>query len=491
MNSALKMVNFAGDIWDRDDNEPRNRLAGTMGAELQTVFWDYFGMDAWTDEAVKDGVEVIFWSGELAGHDFFGDMISSDLSYALGSIIFVLCIMCFHSKSFFLGGFGMLQVLCSLPIALFLYRTVAGITFITQMHILSIYLVLGIGADDLFVFYDAWIQSEFEPAHNANMVERMDYTYKRAATAMLTTSFTTCIAFIATAVSPLMPLSAFGLFASCAVFLNYVLVMLVFPCLVYIWEITGRKSCCCCNLPSCGGHPEHTQPDDVSPVLPVPTIEATTENGDPKPLNKPVAKQPDEQNLDHLRNLEKCFVVCYTPLMQGPVVPYVSVAVMFVSFIVMAVFAFQLSPPTKQEVWFPADHMVQRFQSSNPEYFGGDVVEYADVDFTWGLDGIDRDIPGPAGETYSRWEPGYRGVAVFDGGFSALGSSSVHSFFWATGKALETRDCGAIGCMDGTGKLVRPLNDGIGSLGVKDRAVKSFYVAWRRWYSKMHACSYV
>jgi hypothetical protein len=89
--------------------------------------------------------------------------------------------------------------------------------------------------------------------------------------------------------------------------------------------------------------------------------------------------------------------------MQGPIAPYVSVSVMFVSFIVMAVFAFQLSPPTKQEVWFPEDHMVQKFMSSNPEFFGGDVVEYVDVDFTWGLDGIDRDVAGPAGETYSRW----------------------------------------------------------------------------------------
>jgi hypothetical protein len=27
---------------------------------------------------------------------------------------------------------------------------------VTQLHVLAIYLVLGIGADDLFVFYDAW-----------------------------------------------------------------------------------------------------------------------------------------------------------------------------------------------------------------------------------------------------------------------------------------------------------------------------------------------
>ena len=163
LRTTLKMAGwpFVGEGGDEDrrkNNEPRKQALGPLGAEMEVEFFDYFGMDAWTDECAKDGVKVIFWSDELAGHNFFSDMISADLSYALGSILFVLCIMCFHSKSFFLGGLGMIQVLCSLPIALFLYRTVAGITFITQMHILSIYLVLGIGADDLFVFYDAWYE---------------------------------------------------------------------------------------------------------------------------------------------------------------------------------------------------------------------------------------------------------------------------------------------------------------------------------------------
>jgi hypothetical protein len=40
-----------------------------------------------------------------------------------------------------------------------------GIEFLTNLHVLSIYLVLGIGADDLFVFYDAWMQAvRMQPA---------------------------------------------------------------------------------------------------------------------------------------------------------------------------------------------------------------------------------------------------------------------------------------------------------------------------------------
>lgn len=37
-----------------------------------------------------------------------------------------------------------------MPMALFIYRTVFKVEFVTQLHVLAIYLVLGIGADDLF-----------------------------------------------------------------------------------------------------------------------------------------------------------------------------------------------------------------------------------------------------------------------------------------------------------------------------------------------------
>eukprot|EP01052_Picozoa_sp_SAG31_P065586 SAG31_NODE_24412_length_482_cov_0.579634_1_plen_108_part_10 len=67
---------------------------------------------------------------------------------------------------------------------------------------------------------------------------------------MFTTSFTTSVAFIATASSPVMPISAFGYFAACTVIMNYVLVMTVFPCLLLVWHKTGSKSCCCCDIPA-------------------------------------------------------------------------------------------------------------------------------------------------------------------------------------------------------------------------------------------------
>ena len=45
----------------------------------------------------------------------------------------------------------MLQILLSIPFSFAFYKFVLGIPFFSQMHILTIFLVLGVGADDVFV----------------------------------------------------------------------------------------------------------------------------------------------------------------------------------------------------------------------------------------------------------------------------------------------------------------------------------------------------
>ena len=50
----------------------------------------------------------------------------------------------------------MLEIIVSLPLAYFVWKTLLRQTRISWLQILSVYIVLSIGADDLFVFYDTW-----------------------------------------------------------------------------------------------------------------------------------------------------------------------------------------------------------------------------------------------------------------------------------------------------------------------------------------------
>lgn len=58
-------------------------------------------------------------------------------------------------------------------------------------HILAIFIVLGIGADDLFVFYDAWRASGTKVF--PSLSHRLWEAFKKSAISMLITSLTTMV----------------------------------------------------------------------------------------------------------------------------------------------------------------------------------------------------------------------------------------------------------------------------------------------------------
>ena len=92
--------------------------------------------------------------------------------------------------------------------------------------------MLGVGADDIFVFVDAFKQSATEDVSVGidRKHARLYFAYMRSSQAVWNTSFTTAMAFVATAISPIMPVSSFGIFAACAIMFNYVFVLTVIPC---------------------------------------------------------------------------------------------------------------------------------------------------------------------------------------------------------------------------------------------------------------------
>ena len=56
----------------------------------------------------------------------------------------------------------MLQIILCFPMGYFIYRHFLQITFFQTLHILSVFIILGIGADNIFVFVDAWNQADFD-----------------------------------------------------------------------------------------------------------------------------------------------------------------------------------------------------------------------------------------------------------------------------------------------------------------------------------------
>lgn len=68
------------------------------------------------------------------------------------------------------------------------------------------------------------------------IVHRMAYTMRKASSAMLITSVTTAASFLATGISPIMPLVSFGIFSALVVVVNYILIITVLPSVYFLYD---------------------------------------------------------------------------------------------------------------------------------------------------------------------------------------------------------------------------------------------------------------
>lgn len=181
---------------------------------------------------------------------FYRQLVWDVLWGGLASAV-VYAYVSFHVKSFFISSFSMSMILYSFPITLVIYKLMMGITCLAPLHLMIVFVILGISADNIFVLWDAWGQSDTYPQFSGNLHKRMAYTFRRASKALLATTSTTAFAFFSNGFSSLMPVSAFGYFAAVVVPVNYVLIVFYFPAFIIVYETTvsrwERRAGICCN----------------------------------------------------------------------------------------------------------------------------------------------------------------------------------------------------------------------------------------------------
>ena len=186
----------------------------------------------------------------------FQDILLRDSMLAMVAFFFVYLYLQIHTGSFMLASLGMFQVIMPFPMAYFVYYSIFGIKNFYGLSTLTLFIVLGIGADDIFVFMDAWVQANERPRNDTctYLRGRFTHAWKISGMAMAITSVTTMSAFIATMSTPLDEVAFFGAFAALLVFFDYMLVMTFFACSVVVYHKHSEYSlgCCCCGTTMCG-----------------------------------------------------------------------------------------------------------------------------------------------------------------------------------------------------------------------------------------------
>jgi len=133
------------------------------------------------------------------------------------------------------------------------------------------------GSGNSGLAYDRKLRADEEA-----LVARMHYTWGRALVSLSVTTGTTVVAFLATALSAIVPIATFGIFAATIVFVNYCLALTLYPSAIVLWERNVRPCEASCAKALCGSYCDATT-EDASPAT---AIKAT----DPSPVVRALAE---------------------------------------------------------------------------------------------------------------------------------------------------------------------------------------------------------
>ncbi len=183
--------------------------------------------------------------------DVILEILVVDAGKAFASFIAVFFYLRLMLGSWFLTAVGMFEIFLSVPLSWLFFSYIFQIKYFSTLNVLTIFIVIAIGADDIFVFMDAYKQSASKgPEVLSSLESRMSYVYRRSGSAMLLTSATTCSAFLCTLASPIAGTRSFGIFAAFVILFDYILVMTLFCTSVVIYHnlFEGKPFCCNCTF---------------------------------------------------------------------------------------------------------------------------------------------------------------------------------------------------------------------------------------------------
>ena len=159
------------------------------------------------------------------------------------------------------------QILGSLPLGIVVYQHLFGITKLTELTLLSGILTVGIGADDVIVYTDAWRLAHAKPRD-----ARLRETLAVVGLSLINTSFTSAIGFLSLAFLPVPSLGCFGVLSAVMILSDLVLTLTLWPACVLLAE----RRCAPPVRPSAARHTRASAPEQPASSQPASSISSIT-----------------------------------------------------------------------------------------------------------------------------------------------------------------------------------------------------------------------
>ncbi len=180
----------------------------------------------------------------------FNEYLFQDMSLFILSMLIILVILCLYLRSIVVTIATVLDVVFSFVLSYFIYHFVFKITYFPFMNILSILILIAVGADDVFVYFDAW-QHVKEEYPNKSISFWVFKSMRHASLSIFVTSLTTASAFYSNFVSEIGAIKCFGIFCGTAILCNLLMMVTWIPAIIVIIELCTKKWCSkvkCCNM---------------------------------------------------------------------------------------------------------------------------------------------------------------------------------------------------------------------------------------------------
>ena len=182
------------------------------------------------------------------GGSFKLDLLSwfllSDMKFVGVGVGMIILIIWLYTGSLFVTLMTMMNMVMSLVWSYFLYRVVIKISFFPFINILTVILLLGIGADGAFVYVDLWrkFRSSCSPQEGCT-VKILQETLRHASITLFVTSLTTSSALLVNVTSSITAIKCFGLFSGFTILFNFVFTVTWLPAGVIIQDKYFESIC--------------------------------------------------------------------------------------------------------------------------------------------------------------------------------------------------------------------------------------------------------
>jgi len=220
--------------------------------DVEKFLWDTYGDYLWNKNFQNINY---YWDGAGMFNSYVAKGLTQTFVFIALSFLGVWVYLSVMTKSCFKSTMGMGQILLSFFSAYILYRGIFQIKYFGIFNVLSIFIILGIGADDIFVFLDTFSQAglsiDDDGDEKSKYKQQLSNGWRVASKAMLVTSLTTMISFLTNASSVFPAVYTFGVFSALLVFVNYMSVIFYYPSVVMVYETMFKDKECCGPLGGC------------------------------------------------------------------------------------------------------------------------------------------------------------------------------------------------------------------------------------------------